>query len=67
MGLCCTSSKDFDNYHSRSMRKKDKDKLKNQIKDMKGYHKSDNVSKETETNQKVVDKDHNQEQPSTIN
>ena len=43
------------------MRKKDKDKLKNQIKDMKGYHKSDNASKETETNQKVVDKANNQE------
>ena len=67
MGLCCTSSKDVDNYQSRSMRKKDKDKLKNQIKDMKGHHKSDNASKETETNQKVVDKANNQEQQSAIN
>ena len=67
MGLCCKSSKDVDNYKTTSMRKKDKGKLKNQIKDMKGYHKSGFASKETETKQEMVDKANNQEQPSIIN
>ena len=50
MGPCCTSSKDIDNYPSRSLRKKDKYKLKNQIQNIKvGNINLDNDSEETET------------------